>query len=175
MLAVAGFVAFWVLVAFGLFFVAARGGLGGARATVQRQTHSANRTAIAVFAFVVVGFGIALPLLMLTGNHSNASAQVGGLRLTAAERTGRELFGQHCGVCHTLAAANAVGKVGPNLDILKPAESIVLHTINNGCLPNPPSGAADACLGQGVMPPDVVTGRNAQDVAAFVARVAGNE
>jgi len=36
-LAVAIFVAFWVVLAFGLFFVAARGGLGGARATIHKQ------------------------------------------------------------------------------------------------------------------------------------------
>jgi mono/diheme cytochrome c family protein len=174
-LAVAAFVAFWVIVAFGLFFVAARGGLGSARGAVHGQTRSANRVAITVFAFVAIAFGIALPLLMLTGNHSNASAQVGGVRLNMAERTGRELFGEHCGVCHTLAASNSVGKVGPNLDILKPAASVVLNTINNGCLPNPPKGSAEACLGQGVMPAAVVQGRQAQDVAAFVAKVAGNE
>ena len=32
-----------------------------------------------------------------------------------------ELFGENCAVCHTLAAANAVGKVGPNLDQLEAA------------------------------------------------------
>jgi cytochrome c551 len=100
---------------------------------------------------------------------------VGGIKLNAAEKNGRELFGQHCGVCHTLAAANAVGKVGPNLDILKPAQSTILNTIANGCLPNPPKGSNEACLGQGVMPSDVVEGRDAQDVAAFVSKVAGNE
>ncbi len=175
MLPVIAFVAFWVLVAFGLVFVAARGGVGGARRAVHRQTRGANRLAIAGFAFVTLGFGIALPLLMLTGNHSNANAQVGGIKLTAAEKSGRELFGEHCAVCHTLAAANAIAKVGPNLDILRPAESIVLHTITNGCLPNPPSGSAEACLGQGVMPAAVVQGHAAQDVAAFVAKVAGSE
>ncbi len=175
MLAVAAFVAFWVIVAFGLFFIAARGGVGGARRTVHRQTRGANRLAIAGFVLVAAGFGVALPLLMLAGNHSNASAQVGGLRLTAAQKSGRELFGQHCGVCHTLAAANAIGKVGPNLDMLRPSESVILHTIENGCLPNPPTGSAETCLGQGVMPADVVQGHAAQDVASFVAKVAGNE
>jgi mono/diheme cytochrome c family protein len=112
---------------------------------------------------------------MLTGNHHNANAQVGGIKLTAAEKSGRELFGEHCGVCHTLDAANAVGKVGPNLDTLKPAQSTVLNTINNGCLPNPPKGSNQGCLGQGVMPAAVVEGQAAQNVAAFVAKVAGNE
>ena len=62
-------------------------------------------------------------------------------------------------MAHTLAAANAVGKVGPNLDILKPAQSTVLNTINNGCLPNPPKGSDQGCLGQGVMPAAVVQGQ----------------
>jgi cytochrome c551 len=174
-LAVAAFVAFWVVLALGLFFVAARGGPSGARAALQRRTRGANRLALFSFAVVTIVFGIALPLALLVGNHSNASAQVGGLKLNAAQRSGRQLFGTHCAVCHTLAAANAIGKVGPNLDTLKPQASLVLHTINNGCLPNAPSGSAMQCLGQGVMPADVVEGVDARDVSSFVAKVAGQE
>jgi hypothetical protein len=174
-LAVAAFVAFWVVLAFGLFFIAARGGLGGARVTIQRQSRGANRLVGIVFTFTAIAFGVAIPLAILIGNHDNANAQIGGIKLNAGERAGRELFGEHCGVCHTLAAANAIGKVGPNLDILKPAESVVLHTIDNGCLPNAPASSSEVCLGQGVMPSGVVQGRAAQEVAAFVAKVAGNE
>jgi mono/diheme cytochrome c family protein len=172
-LAVAAFVAFWVVVALGLFFLAARGGVGARVA--KDPGRRGSRVSLTLFAVTAAVFGIALPLLMLTGNHANASAQIGGIKLTAAEKTGRELFGEHCGVCHTLAAANAIGKVGPNLDILKPAETTVIRTLATGCLPNPPKGASDTCLGQGVMPADVVQGRDAQDVAAFVSKVAGNE
>ena len=124
---------------------------------------------------VYVGFGIVLPIVFLLGNRNNASAQVGGIKLTAAEKRGRELFGQHCGLCHTLAAANAVGKVGPNLDVIQPTAQLVLHTIMNGCLQNPPSGSQEACLGEGTMPADIVQGVDATDVAQFVAKVAGNE
>jgi mono/diheme cytochrome c family protein len=172
-LAVAAFVAFWVVVALGLTFLAVRGGPGAS--APKDPGRRGSRMSITLFVVTAVVFGVALPLLMLTGNHSNASAQIGGIKLTAAEKTGRELFGEHCGVCHTLAAANAVGKVGPNLDILKPADTTILNTIANGCVPNPPKGAADACLGQGVMPSAVVQGREAQDVASFVSKVAGNE
>ncbi len=175
MLAVALFVAFWVVLGFGLFFVAARGGLGGARATLQTQTRGANRFVGAVFTIFLLGFGIALPAALLIGNHDNANGQVGGYKLTAGEKSGRELFGAHCAVCHTLAAANAAGKVGPNLDTILPSASLVLHTINNGCLPNAPAGSAEQCLGQGVMPADIVQGRDAQNVANFVQRVAGKE
>ena len=170
------FVAFWVLLGLGVFFIAVRGGLGGARATLQSQTRGARKTAGWVFVAIYVGFGVVIPGLFLVGNHANANKQIGGIRLSASEKTGREIFGFRCGVCHTLAAANAIGKVGPNLDTLKPSESLVLHTIQNGCLQNPPSAtAATNCLGQGNMPANIIQGRQAQDVAKFVSKVAGQE
>lgn len=175
MLAVVAFVAFWVIVAVGLVLLASRGGRGGPGGFRQVPSRAGSRSAITLFAATAIVFGIALPLLMLTGNHSNANAQVGGMKLSADQKAGRELFGAHCAVCHTLAAANAVGKIGPDLDILKPGEAIVLRTIENGCLPNPTSGSNENCLGQGVMPAEVVQGVQARQVASFVAKVAGNE
>ncbi|HLY48344.1 MAG TPA: c-type cytochrome [Solirubrobacteraceae bacterium] len=170
------FVAFWVVLGLGVFFIAIRGGLGGARASFQAQTYGARRTAGVIFAILYIGFGIAIPLVFLIGNHDNANAQVGGYRLSSAMKSGREIFGQKCGVCHTLAGANAVGKVGPNLDVIKPSESLVLHTIANGCLQSPPAGdTAQSCLGQGNMPSQIVQGQQAADVAKFVAQVAGRE
>ena len=129
------------------------------------------------FVILYVGFGVAIPLGFLIGNHANANAQVGGYRLTAAMKQGRLLFGRHCGVCHTLSAANAIGKVGPNLDTLQPTPTmqLVLHTINNGCLASPPPGSPETCLGYGTMPSGIVQGRQAVDVARFVAQVAGRE
>jgi mono/diheme cytochrome c family protein len=174
-LAVAAFIAFWVVLALGLFFVASRGGPAGARAALRRQSRGANRFVLVTFIVTTILFGIALPLALLIGNNNNASGQVGGVKLTSAEKSGRELFGDHCAVCHTLAAANAIGKVGPNLDTLKPPASLVLRTINNGCLPNAPANSNQQCLGQGVMPAGVVQGQGAQNVAAFVQRVAGKE
>lgn len=171
MLAVGLFVAFWVVLGVGMFLFASR----SSRVKRERFGRGSNRLVGAIFTFVLVVFGIAIPAVLLVGNHDRANGQVGGLKLTSGEKTGRELFGQHCAVCHTLAAANAVGKVGPNLDTIKPSVSLILHTINNGCLPNAPSGSQEVCLGEGVMPSDVVQGKDAQDVANFVARVAGNE
>ena len=134
-----------------------------------------NTVVAVVFTFVTLGVGIALPLVILHGNHANASNQIGGVKLTAEAKSGRILFGQHCAVCHTLSAANAIGKVGPDLDTLKPPKSLVLHTIANGCLPNATaSDESQACLGQGVMPAQVVSGRDALDVASFVAEAAGH-
>ena len=176
MLGVYAFAAIFVVLALGLFFIAIRGGLHGAREALHVQSHGARRATGLFLTAAYIGFGVVLPVLLLTGNHSKANAQVGGVKLTAGEQQGRELFGQHCAVCHTLAASNAVGKVGPNLDTLKPPTELVLNTINNGCLENPPSqNSPEACLGFGTMPADVVEGREAQEVANYVAKVAGKE
>ncbi|HEY5188359.1 MAG TPA: c-type cytochrome [Solirubrobacteraceae bacterium] len=173
MLAAILFIAFWVVIALGLFFIAVRGGLGGARDTLQSQSRGGRRFAAVMFAIIYVAFGIAIPAVTLAGNSARASRQYAGLTLTSSEKRGRELFGEHCAVCHTLAAANAYGKVGPNLDLLAPPQSLVLHTIAYGCLQNPPAGDQQTCLGYGTMPSALVQGRDATDVANFVARVAG--
>jgi mono/diheme cytochrome c family protein len=174
-LAVYLFVAFWAILALGLFFLAARGGLGAPSRPGRRPTPTSRKWATAIFVIIYVGFGVVIPAVFLVGNHNRASAQVGGIKLTSAEKTGRELFGEHCGVCHTLAATNSIGKVGPNLDVLRPAASTVLHTINNGCIQHAPSTSAENCLGYGTMDAGILQGKQAQDVAEFVAKVAGQE
>jgi len=172
-LAVILFLGFWVVLALGLFFVAVRGGLGGARNTLQTQSRGGRRAAAFTFAFIFIAFGVVIPAVTLAGNHRNSNKQYAGVSLNASDKRGRELFGEHCGFCHTLAAANAVGKVGPNLDVLQPPQSLVLHTINYGCLQNAPANDPQTCLGYGTMPAALVQGQDATDVANFVARVAG--
>ncbi len=44
----------------------------------------------------------------------------------------QELFTQNCGTCHTLAAAKTSGKVGPNLDQLRPGPDLVKTQVTNG-------------------------------------------
>jgi mono/diheme cytochrome c family protein len=85
--------------------------------------------------------------------------------LSPAELHGRQLFVAHCGSCHTLEAAGTVGQVGPNLGDIAVNEADVLHAIRTG-------GGRHA-KGQetgpsGNMPQNLVTGKDAQDVAAFV-------
>jgi mono/diheme cytochrome c family protein len=60
-----------------------------------------------------------------------------------------------CGACHTLKAAGATGKVGPNLDQLKPAYDAVVHQVE---------------VGGGPMPAfkNTLSAKQIQDVAAFV-------
>jgi mono/diheme cytochrome c family protein len=86
--------------------------------------------------------------------------------LSPAESHGRDLFVQHCGSCHTFASAGTLGQIGPNLEDIAVNEADVLHAIRTG-------GGRHA-KGQetgpsGNMPRNLVTGKDAQDVAAFVA------
>lgn len=74
---------------------------------------------------------------------------------------GRELFVADCGSCHTLSEAGTSGAVGPDLDSLAPDKALVESAITNG-------GA-----GTGTMPPNIVKGKDATDVADYVSSVAG--
>lgn len=90
---------------------------------------------------------------------------------------GQQLFTQKCGSCHTLTGAGTNGDIGPNLDYaFKEARAsgmdsdtvkgVVSYQIAHA-RPAPPQ-ATDV-----YMPQDLVTGQDADDVAAYVASVAG--
>jgi cytochrome c6 len=82
--------------------------------------------------------------------------------IPVAAGPGKQLFAATCGHCHTLKAASTTGEVGPNLDQLKPGMARVLAAIKNGG------------TGQGIMPTNLYTGQQAQQVAEFVSQVAGH-
>ncbi len=159
----------------GIFVASSRGGLGKFADVMQTQSRAGRSVVNALLVITYVGFGIVVPAVFLIGNHDKASAKIGSVKLTSGEKTGRELFGEHCAVCHTLSAASAIGKTGPNLDQLKPPYALVIHTLQNGCLQAPASATAPQnCLGYGSMPANIVEGRQAQQVASFVSKVAGH-
>ena len=111
---------------------------------------------------VILGAGVIPAVVMIDNGNSDANAK-GGVNLTGAQVRGRELFAANCSVCHTLKASNAVGRVGPNFDVLRPPKALVLDAIKNG-----------RARGQGQMPAGLLSGEDAQDVAAYVAAVAGH-
>jgi mono/diheme cytochrome c family protein len=122
-----------------------------------------NRLIYTGIALIVLGIGIAVPALVLTDNADEADTQaIGGVDLTAAQASGRELFAESCATCHTLQASNAVGKVGTNLDELRPPKELVENAVLTG-----------RANGRGNMPAGLYTGQNAKDVAAYVEAVAG--
>src|SRR3954471_6212973 len=158
--ALAFIVAFLVV---GLIVVAAA--FSGGRRTADRPPGPSrtNRRWVAILVGVMVlALGVLVPALVIAAGRDSKKAP-GGVNLTAADERGREVFAQRCATCHTLAAANAVGKVGPNLDQLHPPKALVLDAIEKG-----------RARGQGQMPAALVDGQDAQEVATFVDKVAGH-
>jgi cbb3-type cytochrome c oxidase subunit III len=108
-------------------------------------------------------------LLALVTALLAAGCGTGGIAKSGDTDKGKDLFLAKCGGCHTLAAAGTHGTQGPNLDdAFKYArdqgfkqvtiEQVVRDQIE---LAVPP------------MPQNLVTGQDADDVAAYVALVSG--
>ena len=163
MIAALVFVLAFIALGLAVVFVAFSGGPRGAgrpRGAPSRATRRAIATGVSI---VVVGLGVAVPLAVgLVNGDDHAKNAPGGVDLTAAQASGRATFATYCSTCHTLKASNAVGKVGPNLDVLHPPKGLILDAIKKG-----------RARGQGQMPANVVDGQDAQDVASYVAAVAG--
>jgi mono/diheme cytochrome c family protein len=165
------FLLIWILLAAGVFFAAMRGGPRGARASLHTESKAGQRL-ITLGVVVLVVFGLAVPAIVLAFNADHkAGVAVGGLELNTEQQKGRELFAKSCAVCHTLSAVKSVGRVGPNLDvrvgvdISTPAgrKALVLDAIAEG-----------RARGLGQMPGQLYQGKEAQQVASFVAAVAGH-
>ena len=56
----------------------------------------------------------------------------GARHAAPAAAAAQQLFIDNCGNCHTLAAAGATGKVGPDLDQLQPGPDLVTAQVENG-------------------------------------------
>ena len=57
----------------------------------------------------------------------------GGGGKSKSASAGADVFNSAgCATCHTLAAAGAHGRVGPDLDQLKPDAALVEHQVTNG-------------------------------------------
>ena len=86
-------------------------------------------------------------------------------------RHGAQLFSERCSGCHTLEVVGAQGTTdnvrerervdGPNFNTRNETPDNVLYAIRNGGF----SGA--------IMPENIVVGRDAEDVAAFLSKYAG--
>jgi len=158
-MATALFVIFFVTLGLGTVLLAMRSGSRGPLFDPQKR--GARRAVAWLTALAVLVFAIAVPVA--TGiDQSDSKKEAGPVQLSAAEQRGREAFSPTCSQCHTLSASKAVGRVGPNLDVLRPPKELVIDAINKG-----------RYRGRGQMPPKLFEGEEAEDVAAYVAKVAG--
>lgn len=156
------FILSFVLAGSLVLFVAFSGGPSAAR---EAYLTRGSRLFQVTILLVYVGFGLVVPGLVLANKDEEAGG-VGALRsenLTESEQVGKDLFRQQCASCHSLAAVNARGVTGPNLDRIGEVEpERVINAIENGG------------TGQGLMPAGLLEGQEAQDVAEYVSKVAGS-
>lgn len=151
----------FVLLGVGVLFVAFSGGPRGARRTYLTR---GGRGAGVFFALMFAGFGIVLPGVVIAANET----ALGGTGPLASEEAsgelaeGKMLFGRNCASCHSLAAYNARGATGPNLDQIGLVDrERILNAIRIGG------------TGDGRMPPALLAGEEARAVADYLATVAG--
>jgi mono/diheme cytochrome c family protein len=165
------FLIFWILLGLGVFFVAMRGGARGARESLHTESRTGNRL-ITLGVVVLFAFGLAVPAIVLAFNGEHkAGVAVGGVKLNSEQQKGRELFAKSCAVCHTLAATRSVGRVGPNLDV-RVGVDIATPSGRKALVES--AIAEGRARGLGQMPALLYQGKEAQDVASFVAAVAGH-
>jgi mono/diheme cytochrome c family protein len=148
--AVVVFIAFW----------------GGPSAAREAYLTRGRRGFTLIMVLLYVGLGIAIPAAVIAARGES----VGGTGHLRSEEIasnkkledGKQLFIQTCKSCHTLAAVDAHGVTGPNLDQLGGLDKArVLHAIKIGG------------TGDGRMPPELLTGADADAVATYVEAVAG--
>jgi mono/diheme cytochrome c family protein len=144
-----------------VIFIAFWGGPSAAReAYLTRGRRGFTITMLLLYA----GLGIAIPAAVIAARGQSVGG-TGSLRSEEVSGTledGKQLFIQTCKSCHTLAAVDAHGVTGPNLDELGGVDKQrVLHAIKIGG------------TGDGRMPPELLTGADADAVATYVEAVAG--
>jgi mono/diheme cytochrome c family protein len=96
-----------------------------------------------------------------------------GSGATANEQAGARVFLERCSGCHSLSYVGAEGSAqsasdkehtdGPNFNVRPEDVNGVLYAIRNGGF----SGA--------IMPENIVTGQDAQNIAQFLAKYAGRQ
>jgi mono/diheme cytochrome c family protein len=163
-MSVLGFLLPWLLIGIGVIFVAFSGGPGAAREAYLTRGRKAFRI---LFPLIYVGIGVAVPAVVL----ANRAAREGNDAYLSQRKVhdqpkwfgeGEVLFRENCAACHTLAAANARGVTGPDLDRIGTiTPQRVLSAIKIGG------------TGQMRMPAGILVGSNAQAVAKYLAAVAG--
>jgi cbb3-type cytochrome c oxidase subunit III len=126
--------------------------------------------------FALAAGGVAVVFLL-------TACGTGGLPSSSADKeSGKKLFGEKCAGCHSLTAAGSSSEIGPNLDDSFAQaradgfkESAIRAIVHDQILyPGQyPTAANNPELLQVNMPAKLVTGEDADDVAAFVAANAG--
>jgi mono/diheme cytochrome c family protein len=129
-----------------------------------------------VFGLLVIFLAALIPWLAFRADGDEATAA----DVPANLQSGKELFDINCGTCHTLYAAGTDGNFAPNLDQLlaptgPPEGPNAQQTIEatEGRVLNAIKEGVDSSTTAGRMPAGIINGAQAEEVAEFVARTAG--
>ena len=111
-------------------------------------------------AFGLQGAGLGLVLLLLVAPAGVSAGEQDEALLELGKEVFLEVAQPPCGVCHTLADAEAQGTIAPSLDNLQPTQEQVQAAVRQG---------------PGVMPTygDILSDEQIEAVSAYVASVAG--
>jgi mono/diheme cytochrome c family protein len=160
-MASAAIVIAFLVIGAGVAFVAFSGGPGRAR---EAYLTGGSRFFRIVLPLIYLGIGIAVPAVVIANGDAGegGAGNLADIKPSKTEEKGKELFRQTCASCHSLAAVNARGVTGPNLDeIGEVTKQRVLTAIRIG-------GTGDKR-----MPAGLLTGTNAEAVAEYLSKVAG--
>ena len=151
----------FVLLGAVVVFVAFSGGPGAAREAYMTR---GNRGFKVAFPLIYIVLGLIVPGLILAARDEKAggTGALASESLSKEEDRGKVLFKQQCSSCHSLAAVNARGVTGPNLDEIG---NVTAKRIENAI--------RVGGTGQGRMPERLLEGKEATEVAKYVAKVAG--
>ena len=152
----------FVLLGIAVIFIAFTGGPTAAREAYLTRGNRLFRIAIPVL-YVLLGVVVPGAVIAARGEAEGAKGRERTTSLSPKLERGKESFRHTCASCHNLDAVNARGVTGPDLDELGQLDKKrVLNAIRKGG------------TGQGRMPAGLLQGRDADDVATYVAKVAGN-
>ncbi len=150
----------FVLLGVGVLFVAFSGGPSKAREAYLSRGNQLFRLAVPVI-YVVGGLLVPALIVVNRGAAAGSTDTLESEELSKDEEEGKSLFSDRCGSCHNLDATNARGVTGPDLDMVgKLTPERVLKAIEVGG------------TGQKRMPAGIYTGKDAEDVALYVSKVA---
>jgi mono/diheme cytochrome c family protein len=83
-------------------------------------------------------------------------------------KAGKPIFVSTCAVCHTLKAADALGKIGPNLDRTRLTQAVIVKAITDGGASVMSKAAVSAYTTHMSPYKGVLSVEQIQDLSAFV-------
>ena len=123
-----------------------------------------SKRTFVLFGIFAVFFGLLVPYWAISKEGEESASPE---KVAASDTEAKQLFQTNCGACHTLARAGTDGIVGPDLDDI----------LGQGTPESNQDRVASAIkiggTGKGQMPAGILEGEDADLVANFVARVAG--